>query len=319
MSGSTGQTKSDFEPNPGKTLVLGGAWARFPLQVDLVAPGDDITALAAARVARFFADLPGADRPVRTAAEAGTWYLFVSEKVVAVSQRRIFRIDELHPSLAARVLSRFVVRTPYGIGLGHPATMHLAIGEAGLPRILLASAVSLAGKAVGRRGLFYRVAGARVRSIDGPTPYSAYPANVSAKLAPADPDGAARRISAAVRAAVPPQHRDRFGGTVIIDANDLGRNVLGTDALGTGTTGTGTTGTGTTGRGPGRSRARLEAAFADNPLGQGRQQTPFAVVVDLAGAATTVTAATAGRSARTPAAARRRTPVAAGRSSCSGR
>jgi asparagine synthase (glutamine-hydrolysing) len=139
--------------------------------------------------------------------------------------------------------------------------MHLAIWEVGLPRILLASAVSVAGKAVGKRGLFYHVAGQRVRSIDGPTPYSAYPANVSAKLAPADPAGVARRISAAVRAVIPRQHQDSFGGTVVIDANDLGRNVLGHDT--------------------GRPRAALEQAFADNPLGQGRQQTPLAIVVDL--------------------------------------
>src|SRR5689334_16276368 len=40
MSGNTGhacgQAKSDFEPNAGKTLVLNGAWARFPLRVDLI-------------------------------------------------------------------------------------------------------------------------------------------------------------------------------------------------------------------------------------------------------------------------------------------
>jgi asparagine synthase (glutamine-hydrolysing) len=305
-----GQAKSDFEPNAGKSLVLGGAgapggWARFPLRVDLVAPGDDIVALASARVARFFADLPGAQPGLPAAAGAGRWYLFVSEKVVAIAQRRIFYIDELDPSLAARVLSRFVVRTPHGIGLGHPATMHLAIWEVGLPRILLASAVSVAGKAVGKRGLFYHVAGSRVRSIDGPTPYSAYPANVSAKLAPADPAGVARRVSAAVRAAVPPRHRDSFGGTVVIDANDLGRNVLGHDTD--------------------RSRAQLEQAFADNPLGQGREQTPLAVVVELSGAATADRpanagpSANAGRSARTRVAAHRRTPVAAGRSSSSDR
>jgi asparagine synthase (glutamine-hydrolysing) len=82
---------------------------------------------------------------------------------------------------------------------------------------------------------------------------------VSAKLAPADPTGVARRISAAVRTALPDDERNRFGGTVVIDANDLGRNVLGHDT--------------------GLGAAILEAAFADNPLGQERQQTPFAVVV----------------------------------------
>jgi asparagine synthase (glutamine-hydrolysing) len=136
--------------------------------------------------------------------------------------------------------------------------MQLAIDEAGLPRILLASATGLAGKALGQRGVFYRVAGSAVRAIDGPTEYSAYPANVSAKLAPADPYGEARRISAALREALPAPVAARFGGTVVIDANDLGRNILGHDTD--------------------LSDPVLENAFADNPLGQAREQTPFAVV-----------------------------------------
>jgi asparagine synthase (glutamine-hydrolysing) len=137
--------------------------------------------------------------------------------------------------------------------------MHLAIGEAGLPRILAAAAAGLMGRVLGRRGLFYQVAGPMVRAIDGPTEYSAYPANVSAKLAPADPAGVARAISAAVRDLVGVAAADRFGGTVVIDANDLGRNVLGHDTD--------------------LDERTLEGVFADNPLGQGREQTPFAVAV----------------------------------------
>lgn len=44
-----------------------------------------------------------------------------------------------------------------------------------------------------------------------------------------------------------------------MDANDIGRNALGKDTA--------------------ASAAALEAAFADNPLGQGRERTPLAVVV----------------------------------------
>ena len=60
----------------------------------------------------------------------------------------------------------------------------------------------------------------------------ARPANVSAKLAPKDPDQVAGRLSAAIRARVPGTYRDTFGGTVVMDANDIGRNVLGKDAPG---------------------------------------------------------------------------------------
>jgi asparagine synthase (glutamine-hydrolysing) len=209
-------------------------------------------------VAEFFGGLDTAPAAL-AGLTTGRWYLYVGEKVVAIAQGRSYFTWDVHPGPWARTLSRFVVRTPYGIGLGHPVTMHLAIQEVGLPRILLASAASAAGKAVGRRGLFYRIAGPQVRAIDGPTEYSAYPANVSAKLAPADPCGVARQVSAAVRAALPAELVERFGGTVVIDANDIGRNVLGHDTA--------------------LTEEQMVAAFADNPLGQGREQTPLAVVV----------------------------------------
>jgi len=217
--------KSDYAPNPEKEILLsGGRWARFPLRVDLVAPGDDVPSIAASAATRFFDAVPAESRDMTD----GTWYLYVSEKIVAVAQGRVFFTWDIRPGRWARLLSRYVRRTPFGIGLGHPTTMQLAIDEAGLPRILLASVAGLAGKLVRQRGVFYRVAGPAVRAIDGPTEYSAYPANVSAKLAPADPGGVARQISARLRAALP---------------------------------------------------AELAAAFADNPLGQAREQTPFAVVV----------------------------------------
>ena len=88
--------------------------------------------------------------------------------------------------MAARLLSKFVMRTPHGLGLGSPWAMQLAIDEAGLPRVLGASAIGLAGKLIRRRGWFYRVAGHHVNDINGPTEYSAYPSNLSAKMAPKD-------------------------------------------------------------------------------------------------------------------------------------
>lgn len=84
-----------------------------------------------------------------------------------------------------------------------------------------------------------------------------------AKLAPADPARVAREISAAIRAALSAESAERFGGTVIIDTNDLGQDILGQDT--------------------GVTDATLAEAFVDNPLGQAREQTPFAIVVDQRG------------------------------------
>ncbi|HIW62311.1 MAG TPA: asparagine synthase (glutamine-hydrolyzing) [Candidatus Stackebrandtia excrementipullorum] len=249
--------KPDHVPNDGKRLHSPDMrWARYPLRCDLVSKDDDVTRLAVTRAGEFFA-APETEGEAAVV-DARQWYLYVSEKIVAITQGRSFFTWEIHPGWWARRLSKHVVRTPYGIGLGDPTTMQLAIDEVGLGRILLAAGAALAGKAVGQRGVFYKVTGPAVRAIDGPTEYSAYPANVSAKLAPADPDGAAARISAAIRARLPRSATARFGGTVVIDANDLGQNVLGHDT--------------------GLPTETLVEAFADNPLGQGRQQTPLAVV-----------------------------------------
>ncbi|HUG50533.1 MAG TPA: hypothetical protein VLZ78_06000 [Terrimesophilobacter sp.] len=88
----------------------------------------------------------------------------------------------------------------------------------------------------------------------------ARPANVSARLAPKDPDQVAARLSAAIRARVPETYRDMFGGTVVMDANDIGRSVLGKDAPG--------------------PKEREETMFADNPLGHGSEQTSMAIVFE---------------------------------------
>ena len=65
--------------------------------------------------------------------------LFVSEKVVAVTQGRIVNMNDIKPSKLARFLAR-KVRNHYGTkdfkGFGHgtPMAMQLLIDEAGYPR-----------------------------------------------------------------------------------------------------------------------------------------------------------------------------------------
>lgn len=265
------RVKTDYEPNARKELDLvldaaegagadaGGTVRRYPLRTDLYAREDDLEEKTLGYLERFFAGLPaaGGDHDVAT---KGRWYFFISEKIVAITQGRSYFIWDIKVSRPARILSRYVTRTPAGIGLGSPFTMQLAIEEAGLPRVLYASAGGAIGKLIGKRGLFYELVGGDIRAIDGPTEYSVYPANVSAKLAPKDPDAVAARLSALIRERVPAPWRDTFGGTIVMDANDIGRNVLGMDAPG--------------------PKERYEAMFADNPLGQGSEQTPMAVVFE---------------------------------------
>ena len=85
------------------------------------------------------------------------------------------------------MLSRFVGRTTSGIGLGIPATMELAIREAGAARILAATAAAAVTKPFGVKGVFYRVAGPAVRAIDGPTAARSRPTTGTPRWAPTIP------------------------------------------------------------------------------------------------------------------------------------
>lgn len=171
----------------------------------------------------------------------------VSERMVAITQGRSHPMSEIRPGRLARFLVRFVTRPGYGIGLGTAETMQLAIDEVGTPRILFAAVVSGLTKPIGIHGLFYRIAGPQAAAIDGPTSYTIPPYNQAATLGPRDPDGAARSLAAGVDHPV-----------AVIDANDAGCRVLGAS--------------------PGLDRRLVTRLFADNPLGQAREQTPICVV-----------------------------------------
>lgn len=251
--------KKPYEANFNKQLDLtvgDTTYRRYPIRTDLVSAETKLDEFVTGYVKDFIANLP-ADH----ASELnGKWHLFISEKIVAITQGRSYFVWDIKVSPWARVLSRFVSRTPYGIGLGSPWTMELAIREVGLPRILFSAIGGAIGKVFGKRGVFYNLVGSDIRAIDGPTEYSVYPANVSAKLAPKDPDAVAARLTAAIKAVVPAEYAERYAGTVVMDANDIGRNALGKDATG--------------------ENADYEAIFGDNPLGQTDEQTPLAIVFE---------------------------------------
>lgn len=185
------------------------------------------------------------------------WFVVATEKIIATAQGRAYFIWDIHPGFFAQFLSRFVSKVSYGIGLGSPWTMQLAIQEVGLPRILCATLASLFTRPFGVRGMFYRVAGRSAAGIDGPTEYSLYPANVSAKLLPKDPQSVCKAIDREIKIQVP-NSNSTYLGSVIIDANDIGRNILGNST--------------------GIDDKIVAEIFRDNPMGQTDEQTPLALV-----------------------------------------
>lgn len=228
----------DGEPNAGKSLevdVPGGRFQRIPVKTPLIGPDDDIV-----EVARSYASDQLADGDV----------LFITEKIVAITQGRAYPVAEIRPRRLATFLSRFVTKTPAGIGLGMPETMEMALRECGTPRILAAAVVAAVTKRFGRSGDFYRVAGWKAQSIDGPTSGTIPPYDSHVVLAPAEP----HRVAARVRRAL----GDRVH-VLISDINDLGGNILGS-TLDADTT------------------RELLAVLQDNPLGQGTQSTPMGII-----------------------------------------
>lgn len=231
-------TRMQLSPNAGKAETIEtpeGIYARFPVKTHVVSAGDDIT-----EVVQKYA-VPHL--------QAGD-ILFISERVVAISQGRAYAIKDIVPSRLAKFLVRFVHKSPYGIGLGSPWTMELAIREAGAPRILFAAAAAAITKPLGFKGVFYHVVGNNINAIDGPCDYTIPFANGDryAKLGPKHPNIVARDLAETFKHEV-----------VIIDANDLGANILGKSI-----------------NAP--ADAFSKAVFRDNPLGQSGEQTPLCIV-----------------------------------------
>lgn len=168
----------------------------------------------------------------------------LGQKLVSVCQGRAVPMAEVRVGPLARALSRTVRATPHGLGLRRPQTMEMALREAGTWRILRACVVGAADRLRGTHGGFYRVAGSRVWAIDGPGPNTIPPYDRYIVLAPADADGAARAVARALGCAA-----------AVVDVNDLEAAVLGAS--------------------PGVRREMVEASLRDNPMGQGRAQTPL--------------------------------------------
>lgn len=226
-----------FQPNEGKELVIttdDGSFERYPVKTPIVKSGDNLVDLLNELVKPYLQDGD---------------MIYMSEKILAISQGRAFPIDEIKPSRLAKFLVKFVYKSPYGIGLGSPWTMELAIRSVGRVKIIGAAIIAGIGKLFGKRGVFYNILGESVRAIDGPCDCTIPPYNHYAKMAPDKPDEAAKEFT------------DAMDGhnVIVVDANDIGVNILGKPS-------------------EDLDDEYLSKIFKDNPLGQGHEQTPLCIV-----------------------------------------
>ena len=226
----------NYSANPGKNLVraVGGVdYLRIPVKTHLITKDDNMADV----VNKYPKDLM----------QEGD-ILFISEKAVACTQSRAIPMEDIKPRKLAVTLSRYVTKTPAGIGLGIPETMEMALQECGTPRILFAAFCSVIGKILGKKGWFYIVAGPKARGIDGPTEGTIPPYDHYVVLTPEDPNGTSKKLAKALGHPV-----------AIVDINDLGANILGFS----------------------ESQPTMDflaEALGDNPLGQGGECTPMGIL-----------------------------------------
>ena len=225
-----------MQANENKSLTIevdGTTYERYPIKTHVVTDADDIRDVA--------------EKYTKDVIEEGD-ILFISEKCVACTQKRAIPMEEIKPRPLAKLLCKFVYKSPYGIGLSIPETMEMALRECGTFKILFAGVCSAFGKLVGKRGIFYDIAGVKAKSMDGPCDCTIPPYNHYVVLGPENPD----KVAAAIK--------ERIGfDTLIVDINDLDGSILGIsdESL---------------------DRELYARVLKDNPLGQSAQQTPMGII-----------------------------------------
>ncbi|MEA2843933.1 MAG: hypothetical protein QOJ69_1604 [Actinomycetota bacterium] len=168
----------------------------------------------------------------------------LSESAAAAGQGRVLPLELVQPGRLARFLCPFVGKAG---PLHSPAGMPGAIMVCGTGRVVAGAVAGAVGKAAGRQGWFYRVAGPQAAMIDD-VAACLPPHDHHLIFGPRDPDGLARRLATALH-----------GKVAIVDANH-------------------SSGAWVVGASYGVDREWLCRALADNPAGNEDEQTPVVLV-----------------------------------------
>jgi len=173
----------------------------------------------------------------------------VAESVVAITQGRIVRPEDMKVSFLARILCRFI---PQEGSLSSCYGMQSAMDAEGQWRILFALIIGMFAKLVGKNGVFYQLAGPQAPLVDDVTG-TMPPFDKCLVYGPHDPNGVAEEI------------KRRLGcyGAAVADVNDLKRAaVLGVSA--------------------GLDPKELAHILIDNPFGNASQRTPIVIMKNYA-------------------------------------
>jgi len=216
-------------PSPQRRAPFAGSLVAVPVRTRLVDRGDDLAAVVAEAV-----------NGIARASDV----ICVSETALALAQGRAILAETIRPSRLAYALSRHAGALAT---VSQPESLQLVIDQVGPWKVFYAAVAHAAGRAVGKRGVFYKILGEAISVIDGYTG-TLPPFERTIVLGPDDPDGAAQAIAARASA-----------HAAIVDVNDLGiAKVLGASH--------------------GLVRAAIERALCTNPHGNADEQTPIVVL-----------------------------------------
>ncbi len=179
-------------PKPGSNIPPAERMV-LPLKTELLRPGDDLAEVITRHTA-------GIAKPGDLIA--------IAETVVAIVQNRMVYCEDITPGYFATRLNKLFEMNS---SLSSPYAMEMAIREVGLPKILMATAAGVIGKARGKAGEFYRVAGRPVAVIDDCTG-TLPPFDKHVVMGPARGDALCSALKAATGFEI-----------AIVDANDLGK------------------------------------------------------------------------------------------------
>ena len=168
-----------------------------------------------------------------------------AESVVAITQGRYVRPEDLEISCLARLCCRFI--PDYG-SLASPHGMQSLMDVEGQWRVAFALFAGFLGKIVGQSGLFYKWGGEQTAMIDDVTG-TMPPFDKCIVYGPGDPYGMAQKM------------KDKLGcfGAMIADVNDLKRSRV----------------VGVSSGVKGELAAQL---LIDNPFGNASQKTPICII-----------------------------------------
>lgn len=169
----------------------------------------------------------------------------VAESVVAITQGRIVRPEDLEISTLAQFCCRFI---PDQGSLASPHGMQALMNVEGQWRVAFALFVGFLGKIIGQNGLFYKLGGEQTALIDDVTG-TMPPFDKHIVYGPKNPQDVVKCL------------KERLGcfGAVIADVNDLKRSRI-------------------VGATEGINGEKVAQLLIDNPFGNASQKTPIVII-----------------------------------------